>query len=191
MKRIRLARAAAIVAVGGVLVLPAMVPAFAADATGCVGAATSRDARGSEIDHATAPGPVGTADNPFRLSLDGTVDWTGQTTSVIRNGTWNVSVGSLPLSGSFTNTAGDRAGSGTIKVGDRIPGLLGVFFRGNQKMLVTVNITGSGGSCSAAVWIRNSGAATFTPMWFTGVGAAAVGLLGLAWMFTGTKAAGL
>ncbi|MEI6624149.1 MAG: hypothetical protein WCP28_19830 [Actinomycetes bacterium] len=191
MKRLRLARAAAVTLVGGVLAVTAALPAFAADATGCTGAAMSRDAQGRELDHVLAPGPGGTADNPFRVNLDGTVDWTGETTSAIRNGTWKVTVGSLPASGSFTNEAGQRAGSGSVKVGDKIPGLLGVFFRGNQKMLVDVSITGSGGSCTASVWIQNSGGAAFTPMWFTGVGAAALGVVGLAAMLFGTKATGL
>lgn len=187
MTRQVLGRVAAAVLAAGFLAIPTVSPAFAADASGCSGVASSSDEHGTKIDNVTAPGPGGTAEDPFEVDLNGPVSWSGETTSVIKNGSWKVSIGGVPISGSFENDEGNRTGNGTETVADRIPGLLAVFLQGGQKLLVTVDITGSGGQCAATVWIKNVGSsATASPMWFAGIGMAVLGLLGLVWMVSGT-----
>lgn len=187
MRRPRSGRAAAATAVAGLLIIPVAAPAFAAEASGCAGSAVSRDEQGREIDHVTAPGPGGTSDNPFKVDMGGTVAWHGETSSVIRDGTWKVSIGGVPLSGSFANDEGNRTSGGTEVLGERIPGFVAALLEGNLKMEVKADITGSGGTCTASVWIQGAGSPTFSPLWLTGAGFSVGGLLLLLWMFLGTS----
>ena len=187
MRHQMLARAAVVTALAGILVIPVAAPASAAEATGCAGGAVSRNAQGAEIDHVTAPGPGGTASNPFKVDLDGTVTWEGATNAVIKNGTWKVSIGGVPVSGSYPNEEGKRTAGGTENLGERIPSFIAAFFRGNLKMEVKADISGAGGSCTATVWIQSVGSnAALSPIAITGMAASVAGLLLLLWMFLGT-----
>lgn len=184
-------------------------PASAAEATGCSGAAVSSGTAsatgepppgmpfigheglpsisGQVLDAVSAPGPGGTEPDPFTIDLTGDVAWRGETTSVISPGTWSVSVGGVPMSGSFTNSDHKRSAEGTYELGDLPPAVKSVL-QGKPKVLVTGDVTGSGGTCQFSLWVQLNGSVLASPVFWTGAGFSLFGLLLLTWMFLGTKA---
>jgi hypothetical protein len=93
------------------------------------------------------------------------------------NGTWGVSIFSLPipgLSGSFTNDAGTTSADGSVKLGD-IP-LLGQF---SGLVYVTGNVKGTGGACDAAMWVKLSGDPLTSIPGIVGLVFGLIGLIGV------------
>jgi hypothetical protein len=169
-------------AIAAVIAFPSA--ASAAEADGCSGSFTSKDASGATIDTASAPGAGATQSSPFQIDANGTVDWSGSTDAVIKNGTWSVTVAGLPLrSGSFENAAGESSRSGTQDL-SLLPAWA---LQGAMAIPVSGTITGTGGSCTASGWITVAGSPTSSPIFFAGAGLGLVGLIMGATMFASTK----
>lgn len=182
---------AAVFAAASIGALASASPASAAEAVGCQGMAVSYTQAGTELDRVTAPGPGGTNEDPFLVDFDGTIRWSGSSDAVLQNGAWSVSIGGFPLSGDVTNESGTREASGTDTIGSKLPAFVKTILQGEAKILVTGEVTGSGGqSCVVAVWIQNAGAGSpvASPMGITGIAAGVLGLLLLGSMLLGTKA---
>ena len=159
-----------------ILLLPATASAF--PLTKCTLSLTSKDASGANLDTATAGADDATQSDPFLVDWDGTVDWTGTMGSqVIKDHHWSVSVFNIPtpLSGGDPNTAGKTDGSGTEQVGENLPfKLVGLFY-------VSGAINGTGGDCAGSGWMKLTGDAFGTPLFWGFLGLVILGLLGL-WM---------
>lgn len=193
MKLHRLLALSTVAAASALAAIASASSAEAAEATGCRGQAVSFTAAGVELDRVTAPGPGGTEADPFQVDFDGTIRWSGTSDAVLQNGTWKVSIGGIPLSGEVTNDTGLKEAGGTDSIGSKLPGLAKAILQGKSKILVTGEVTGTGGSCTVAVWIQSanpSGASPIaSPVGFVGIGAAIIGLGLLGGMLLGTKAA--
>lgn len=172
-------------AVAAVVAFPCV--ASAAEADGCSGSFTSKDAAGSTIDTAKAPGAGGTQADPFQIDPSGTVQWAGGTDSVIKDGKWSVTVAGLPLrSGSFDNADGETSRDGTQDLSE-LPGPATWALQGAMVIPVSGTITGTGGSCEASGWISGTGSPTSSPIFFAGAGLGLIGLLMGSAVFAGTK----
>lgn len=158
--------------------------AFAAEARGCSGEATSTKADGTTLYRLTAPGPGATRNSPFRVDPDGTVRWKGQTDQVIQNGRWTLQAWPFTVTGTLRNASGDTTKSGEDRVSDRLPVKLpGLYF-------VKVKLRGGdGASCTASGWVKVTGNPAFTPLWFGGLALMVAGLGGFASLLLGGKAA--
>lgn len=169
--------------------LPASV-AVAAEAEGCSGEVVSRSADGTELDRASAPGSGGSADDPLNIDSDGVVDWTGQTTAVITDATWSVTIMGLPfLSGSFDNADGETGSSGTTDL-SAMPAPVDWLLKGDVKIPVSGSITGTGGTCSGSGYISGTGSPTSAPMFYAGIAFVAVGAVIVVWTIAGTGVSG-
>ncbi|WP_372594333.1 hypothetical protein [Actinotalea sp.] len=172
-------------AVAAVLAFPAS--ASAAEADGCSGSFTSKDASGAILDTAEAPGEGATQDDPFQIDPDGTVEWGGSTDAVIQDGSWSVTIAGLPLSsGSVDNAAGETTRDGVQSLAD-LPGPATWALQGAMVIPVTGTITGTGGSCEASGFVTGTGSPTSSPIFFIGAGLGLVGLLMGSAVFAGTK----
>ncbi len=174
-------RLAAATCAAGVLLLLVTLPALAADpgaidlTGGCTVTLTSADASGAAAGTATGPGTA-SASAPFMVDPKGDVAWTG-TAPVIRNGTWGVSIFSIPipgLSGTFANEGGTTSADGSVALGD-IP-LLGQF---SGLVYVTGSVKGEGGACDAAMWVKLGGDPVTSIPGIVGLVLGALGLLGV------------
>lgn len=184
-----LRRGAIAVAVSAVVLVPIASAALAADATGCAGSATSYAANGDVVDNARAPGPGGTEAAPFVVDPEGSVAWEGATTSVIKKGTWSVSIfGAQFRSGTFANDEGKRKASGVQEM-SALPGVVRFMLMGDMKIPVAGSVTGDGGSCEVKGYITGIGAATGSPMFWMGAGVLLLAALLLFWLIVGTTAA--
>ena len=168
-------------AVAALLLLWA-VPAQAADLTGgCTLEVRSFDGTNQPLDTALVPGSdEGSQQNPFRVAWDGHVDFRFTTgTTVFQNNTWAVYAEGLPvaiLKGGDDNPI-DLDESGTITVGDKVPG--GVRITG--LVYVSGNIVGNGGAsrCDGSGWVQIIGDPIGTIPW---IAAAALIVLGFVFL---------
>lgn len=183
--RRRVLRLVLVGSVAAVVAFPAA--ASAAEADGCSGSFTSKDASGGTIGTANAPGDGGTQADPLQIDPAGTVEWAGGTDSVITDGTWSVSVAGVSLrSGSFVNADDETTRDGTQSLAD-LPGPVTWALHGHMVIPVSGTITGSGGSCDASGWITGTGSPASSPIFFAGAGLGVIGLLMGSAVFAGTK----
>ena len=141
--------------------------ALGADATGCSGSAISSDADGNPLDKMSAPGARGTFDEPFVVDLDGTVSWQGSTPVALRDGSWSVTVGGVPVaSGDMQNGEAVTTKSGDSEV-SALPTVAKAPLEGGQKVPVVVDISTATGDCSATIYVTTDQPPAFTPLWWT------------------------
>lgn len=143
--------------------------------TGCSGTGTSLSSSGAPIQTATAPSGKASPTHPFRVAYNGTVHYQGKSAAVITNHHWHVSVFKIQVrSGGSRNTQQTDTSSGIEKVKKYLPfRLTGLFY-------VSGKISGTGGSCSGAVWVQLTGKAIGSVLWDVGVVLGVIGLLLLA-----------
>jgi hypothetical protein len=142
--------------------LPAAAPAAAFPLTTCQLSLTSKDANGAVVDTAQSGANDGTQSDPILVDWEGSVDYTGTTTSVIRNYSYQVYVLGIPtpLRGAGPNDDGDVEGGGTVGVSTNAP------FRVTGLFKVTGTYEGEGGTCAGSGWFKLTGDPTGTvPFW--------------------------
>jgi hypothetical protein len=164
-----------------------------ADSVGCSGQAVSTTVDGLKLDSMAAPGQGGTLDDPFDVTWDGPIRWSGQTVAPIQNGSWSVTltpasggltakVFALAVSslahGDVTNESAKTTTSGTSTLKDYVGTRLVT-----GKYIVDVDISGAKAKCTGSVVIEISGNPMSTPAFVLAVillllgGAAVVPLL--------------
>jgi len=169
-------------ALGAVAILLALAaPALAANpgaidlSSGCTVALTATDPNGAAVGTASNPGPA-SQNAPFVVDPKGDVAWSGDA-PLIRNGSWGVSLFSIPipgLSGTFANTDGKTSANGSVKLGD-----ITLFGQLAGLVYVTGNVTGEGGACNAAMWVKLNGDPLTSIPGMVGLIMGVVGLLGV------------
>jgi hypothetical protein len=153
--------AAAVLLTAAVL-LAAAAPAAAFPLTTCQLSLISKDANGADLDSAQSGANDATQSDPILVDWGGTVDYTGTTTSVIRNYSYQVYVLGIPtpLRGAGANDEGDVEGGGTVGVSTNAP------FRVTGLFKVTGTYEGEGGSCAGSGWFKLTGDPAGTvPFW--------------------------
>jgi hypothetical protein len=187
----RRAVAALVAACACALVAPGVGAAFAADAAGCSGQATSFDDSGVPIDTAEAPGRGGTQEDPLDLMWAGTVQWSGQTDEPIQGGTYEVTVtpqqgGALlgwalsaitgqVFSGPVENEEANQQASGTVVPSD-VTGLPRML-TGTYEVAWTVSSASA--SCTGSGFIAVVDDPTGTVTWWVALILILFGLAGL------------
>jgi hypothetical protein len=177
MARARFALSPIIVAVASVVLLVgAGPPPPKASSSGCSGSATSQTADGGELGSVTVPGGTGTVDNPFLVTWDGPISWTGTTEAPIQNGTWSVRLepagGGLSgrlmgsgvsqlAKGTIENQEGKTTASGTDALSDYLSmqATTGLY-------RVSWDATGAGATCTGDVVINIQGNPWSTPAFY-------------------------
>lgn len=186
-RRQHLAVAFAVAALGLVVPIPI---AMAAEADGCSGEVSSFAADGTELDRASGPGPGATSDEPLLIDPEGTVVWSGETNAVITDAEWSVTIMGVPfLSGSTENSDGLTAAEGTTDL-STIPSPAKLLLKGDVKIPVSGSFTGSGGACTGSGYISGTGSPTSAPMFYAGIGFAAIGAAFIVWTIAGTGVRG-
>lgn len=143
--------------------------------TNCSGSGTSLSHSGATIQSASAPSGKASPTHPFLVAYNGTVPYQGKSAEVITNHHWHVSVFNVQVkSGGSRNSQQEDTSSGTEKVKDYLPvKLTGLFY-------VSGSISGAGGSCAGAVWVKLTGSPIGSVLWIVGIVLAVIGLLFLA-----------
>lgn len=186
-RRILVAVTAGVVMAASVALAPA---AWAADASGCQGQATSYDTDGIPIDTAQAPGEGATEDDPLDMLWDGAVEWFGSTDEVLANGSYKVTVapqggGALfqglvklvsgtAISGDVGNEDGKTAMEGTVVPSDLVPVALTT---GTYKVEWTV--TGEAGSCVGSGFVTITDNPMSSVTWWVALTLILLGFTGL------------
>lgn len=164
--------------------------AWAADASGCQGQATSYDTDGIPIDTAEAPGAGGTEDDPLDMLWDGTIEWSGSTDEVLQNGSYKVTVSpqgggvvfqslvklasGTAFSGDVSNEDGKTASDGTVVPSDVAPVALTT---GTYKVEWTV--TGEAGSCVGSGFVTITDNPMSSVTWWVALTLILLGFTGL------------
>jgi hypothetical protein len=140
--------------------------------TGCSGTGQSVSSSGTTIQSATAPSGSASPTHPFLVAYNGTVPYQGKSDAVITNHHWHLSVFGVQVkSGGSRNEKQLDTSSGTEKVKDYLPiRLTGEFY-------VSGKISGSGGACAGALWVKLTGNPVGSVLWILGVIFGAIGLL--------------
>lgn len=144
------------------LLLAAAAPVAAFPLSLCELNLTSRDANGASLDTAQSGANDATQSDPFLVDWFGTVDYTGTTTNVIKDYSYQVYVLGIPtnLRGADTNDDEDIDGGGTVGVATNAP------FRVTGLFKVSGGYSGEGGSCAGDGWFKLIGDPTGTvPSW--------------------------
>jgi len=144
------------------LLLAATAPVAAFPLSLCQLSLTSKDANGATLDTAQSGANDATQSDPFLVDWFGTVDYTGTTTNVIKNYSYQVFVLGIPtpLRGADTNDGEDVDGGGTVGVATNAP------FRVTGLFKVSGGYSGEGGSCAGDGWFKLIGDPTGTvPFW--------------------------
>lgn len=142
--------------------LLAAAPAAAFPLSLCQLSLTSKDANGATLDTAQSGANDATQSDPFLVDWFGTVDYTGTTTNVIKDYSYQVFVLGIPtpLRGADTNADEDIDGGGTVGVATNAP------FRITGLFKVTGGYSGEGGDCAGSGWFKLTGDPTGTvPFW--------------------------
>jgi hypothetical protein len=141
---------------------------------GCTLEMTSTDAKGAALASASGPGTASPGD-PFEVDPRGTVTWKASA-PVITNATYSVSVFSIPiLSGSFVNEGGGSGAEDTLNLSEisLLSQLAGLVY-------VSGSVTGDGGTCTGAAWVKLSGNPLGSIPGIAGLLLGVLGLVGLA-----------
>jgi len=198
----RLARTALLGAsVAAVVLLPASA-ASASESSGCSGNATSFGPEGQLVDFLAVPdASSGSQSNPFTVDPGGYVLWRGSSTSTITDAVWTVSAGGIPVAaGTVANTAGATSTGGAIGVIPSPPPTSGLtpvqigppvtwMLQGATVIPMSGALVGTGGTCSASIWLGGVGSGTNTPMFWAGLIAIAAGIGIAAWSVGVTRRA--
>ena len=142
--------------------LLAAAPAAAFPLSLCQLSLTSKDANGATLDTAQSGANDATQSDPFLVDWFGTVDYTGTTTNVIKDYSYQVFVLGIPtpLRGADTNDDEDVDGGGTVGVATNAP------FRITGLFKVSGGYSGEGGDCAGSGWFKLVGDPTGTvPFW--------------------------
>jgi hypothetical protein len=168
--------ALALVLLGGSAAAQEQEEPAGASLTGCTGTATSTDADGEPLGSVTAPGGGGASkDRPFLVDADGTVTYQGASRAVIKNHSWSVRLYGIPIrTGGSENDENKKTTKGTEEISAYIP------FRITGLYYVSGGISGEGGSCDGAVWVKLTGNPIGTVPWLVGL-LFAVGGAALTW----------
>ncbi len=153
---------AAAVLLAASLLLAATAPVAAFPLSLCQLSITSKDANGATLDTAQSGANDATQADPFLVDWFGTVDYTGTTTNVIKNYSYQVFVLGIPtpLRGADTNDDENVDGSGTVGVAENAP------FRITGLFMVSGGYSGEGGECAGSGWFKLVGDPTGTvPFW--------------------------
>jgi hypothetical protein len=155
------------------LVLVTIAPVAAFPLRLCQLNLTSKDANGATIDTAQSGANDATQSDPFLVDWGGTVDYTGTTTNVIKNYSYQIFVLGIPtpLRGADTNDDEDVDGGGTVGVSANAP------FRVTGLFKVTGGYSGEGGSCAGSGWFKLVGDPTGTVPFWLGLVLIALGTL--------------
>ena len=155
------------------LLLAAAAPAAAFPLSLCQLSLTSKDANGSTLDTAQSGANDATISDPFLVEWGGTVDYTGATTNVIENYSYQIFVLGIPtpLRGADTNADENVDGGGTVGVSANAP------FRVTGLFKVTGGYSGEGGNCAGSGWFKLIGDPTGTVLFWLGLILIALGTL--------------
>jgi len=150
-------------------------PAAAFPLTTCSLALESTDGSGAPLDTATSGSPDSTQSDPFKVDWDGSVEYVGSTTVVIKNYSYQVSVFGVPtpIRGSDANDDENTDGDGSVSVGANSP------FRVAGLYYVSGGYTGEGGECGGSGWFQLLGSPIGTVPWIAGILLTVLGALGL------------
>jgi hypothetical protein len=149
--------------------------------SGCTGSAKSIDSEGEVLADATgappsdllgADGkPIFTSGNPFPVSPDGDVEWSGDSTSLIVDGTWTMKVWGYTVDeGPALNRERATQKAGTYSLDGVLP------FDAPGVALVEVTFDGEGGTCRGTGFVKVTGSPALTTPWLAGAGLALAGL---------------
>jgi hypothetical protein len=119
--------------------------------SGCALAVTSQDADGVLVDRAFGGGLHASQEAPLQANWDGTLSWSGTTgAQAIRTTSWHVELFGMPtpLRGGDPNDDGDTSGDDSIRISEAVP------FRFTGLFHVSGQLSGEGGTCSGAGWVR-------------------------------------
>jgi hypothetical protein len=153
------------------LMLAATAPVAAFPLSLCQLSITSKDASGTTIDTAASGANDSTQADPFLVDWSGTVDYSGTTTNVIKNYSYQIYVFGVPtpLRGAGPNSDEDVDGSGTVGVSANAP------FRITGLFKVSGTYGGDGGSCAGDGWFKLTGDPTGTVLFWLGLIIVALG----------------
>ena len=142
------------------------------DLTGCSGSGTALTKSGAPLDQATAPSPKASRKYPFVVVYNGTVDYQGQSATLITNHHWHVSLFNIQVrSGGSPNGTHKLTSKGTEKVKDYLPiKLTGLFY-------ISGSISGNGGSCAGDVWVKLAGSPVGSVLWILGLILIVIGVI--------------
>ncbi len=154
----------------------AAAPPPAAQASGCSGSATSSTAGGDALDTAAAPGAGGTESDPFDVTWDGPIAWTGSTGAPVQDGSWSVTLepvgGGLTgrlfamavsglASGEIANQEAKTGTSGSTVLGDYVP------VRATTGLYrVSWDVHDASTTCTGSAVVNVTGNPLTTPMFF-------------------------
>lgn len=144
------------------LLLTVAAPVAAFPLSTCQLSLASNNASGATIDTAQSGANDGTQADPILVDWDGSVAYTGTTTNVIKNYSYQVSVFGIPtpISGSGPNDDENVDGNGTVGVSSNVP------FRVTGLFYVSGGYQGQGGTCNGSGWFKLTGDPTGTvPFW--------------------------
>jgi hypothetical protein len=174
-----------VIAAAGLLLLLVAVP-VAADgggnidlSGGCTLTLTIADSGGVQLPGASGPGTASQS-TPVEIDPKGTVAWAA-TAPTITNATYHVSVYALPaMSGSFANEGGGSRAEGTVDLST-----IGVLGQLTGLVYASGDVTGEGGTCTGAAWLRLPGNPITTAPGLVSLLLGGLGLLGVAWAVPG------
>jgi hypothetical protein len=135
------------------------------DLAGCRGSAVSQSSAGVPNGSFVGPGsPPASPDHPLVVQKDGIVPWEGSTDAPITDLQYQVSAYGIPVkSGADPNVDKKSERSGTADVDDYTPvPVVGLF-------QVEGTVTGAGGPCHGATWVKVEGSPIGTPAWIAGL----------------------
>jgi hypothetical protein len=169
-------RSLAIAALLAACLLPVLAgPVAAFPLSTCTLSIESTDASGASLDTAQSGAQDSTASDPFKVEWEGSVGYTGSTTVVIKDYTYQVSVFGVPtpIRGSDANDDENTDGDGSVSVSSTSP------FRVAGLYFVSGSYKGAGGECAGSGWFQLLGSPVGTVPWIAGVVITVLGALGL------------
>jgi hypothetical protein len=169
-------RSLTIAALLAVSLLPALAaPVAAFPLSTCTLSIESTDGSGAPLDTAESGAPDSTASDPFKVDWDGQVGYTGSTSVVIKDYTYQVSVFGVPtpIRGGDANDDETTDGDGSVSVSANAP------FRVVGLYYVSGTYKGAGGDCAGSGWFQLLGSPVGTVPWIAGVVLTVLGVLGL------------
>lgn len=169
-------RSLAIAALLAACLLPVLAgPVAAFPLSTCTLSIESTDASGASLDTAQSGAPDSTVSDPFKVEWEGSVGYTGSTTVVIKDYTYQVSVFGVPtpIRGGDANDDENTDGDGSVSVSANSP------FRVAGLYFVSGSYKGAGGECAGSGWFQLLGSPVGTVPWIAGVLLTVLGALGL------------
>ncbi len=164
--------------------------AVAAEAEGCTGQVVTFSADGTELDRALGPGEGGTLSDPLVVDAEGVAEWGGSTNAVITDAQWSVTIMGLPFkSGSTDNSEGLSESQGSIEMSS-MPAPAKLLLKGDVKIPVSGTFSGEAGTCTGSGYITGTGSPTSAPLFYAGIGFAAIGAALIVWTVAGTGVRG-